>query len=61
MSSFSISGLRGRPDLNGLEAVFVGTQGARQKVRVLDTGEVLALKLENLRTFTLQVRICRSA
>ena len=48
MSSFSISGLESRPDLNGREAVVVGTQGARRKVRVLDTGEIVALKAVNL-------------
>ena len=48
MSSFSIVGLRSRPDLNGREAVVVCEVGARRKVRVLHTGEVFALKAENL-------------
>ena len=55
---WSIAGLRSRPDLNGLEAVVVGTQGARQKVRVLGTDEVVALKSENLRREGTCVAVC---
>ena len=48
MNNLIIVGLRSRPDLNGREVVVVGTQGARKKVRVVDTGAVVALKAENL-------------
>ena len=43
-----LSGLKARPQLNGLKATFLKVHNARMAVRLMETGECIRIKPENL-------------